>query len=309
MNDVWETVTTVEDESQEEPQPGPSSSSDKKGKRPVRKSRQPVKNSKRLHTNDREEDRDDQVDDEDEEEEDEEDEEITGEPEKLTRVKNAHRGWSARRSNHFGTSVPPFQKPDFVHFSHCNTPYDFFKLFMSDEFVDEVVTCSRWYCGRKDKPDMADKITNNSIRLTQAIMYISGYSVPSNRRMFWENREDAMNILVKKTMARNQFSELIRFTYFTQFVTPDPSDRFWKVRLLFDQLNKSAKLYVMHPEHVSVDEAIVKYFGPHPLKQFMRGKPHRFGYKVMLQDFFSFTYPYIFYVLGTKRFLNRRNIK
>jgi hypothetical protein len=101
-------------------------------------------------------------------------------------------------------------------------------------------------------------------------------------------------------MARNQFSELIRFTYFTQFVTPDPSDRFWKVRLLFDQLNKSAKLYVMHPEHVSVDEAIVKYFGPHPLKQFMRGKPHRFGYKVMLQDFFSFTYPYIFYVLGTK---------
>ena len=52
------------------------------------------------------------------------------------------------------------------------------------------------------------------------------------------------------------------------------------MRYLFDQLNKAAKLYVQHPERVAIDEGVVKYFGPHPLKQFMKGKPHRFGYKV-----------------------------
>lgn len=31
--------------------------------------------------------------------------------------------------------------------------------------------------------------------------------------------------------------------------------------------------------NLSVDESMVKYFGHHPCKQFMRGKPIRFGYK------------------------------
>jgi len=63
-------------------------------------------------------------------------------------------------------------------------------------------------------------------------------------------------------------------------VDPDPEDRFWKVRPLFDHLNSTAKQWVRQNKAVSIDEAIVKYFGPHPLKQYMKGKPHRFGYKV-----------------------------
>jgi hypothetical protein len=76
--------------------------------------------------------------------------------------------------------------------------------------------------------------------------------------------------------------DLIRFTYFVDKVLPDPEDRFWKVRPLFEHTNKMAKKYVKHPENVSVDEGMIKYFGPHPLKQFIRGKPIRFGYKVWM---------------------------
>lgn len=54
------------------------------------------------------------------------------------------------------------------------------------------------------------------------------------------------------------------------------------MRPLFDLLNTTAKKYVQHPERVSVDEGMVKYFGPHPLKQFIRGKPIRFGYKLWI---------------------------
>jgi hypothetical protein len=63
---------------------------------------------------------------------------------------------------------------------------------------------------------------------------------------------------------------------------PDPDDRFWKVRPLYDHLNKMAKKYVVIPENVSIDEGMIKYFGPHPLKQFIRGKPIRFGYKMWI---------------------------
>ena len=68
-------------------------------------------------------------------------------------------------------------------------------------------------------------------------------------------------------------------------VTADPDDRFWKVRLLFTHLNKTAKQYVKIPLKSSIDEGMIKYFGPHPLKQFIRGKPCRFGFKVCFSFF------------------------
>jgi hypothetical protein len=83
-------------------------------------------------------------------------------------------------------------------------------------------------------------------------------------------------------MSRNQFSDHVRFTYFLATVDPDPNDKFWKVRPLFDQLNQTAKQLITQTENVSVDEGMVKYFGPHPLKQYMKGKPHRFGYKIWI---------------------------
>lgn len=170
----------------------------------------------------------------------------------------------------------------------CSTPYDFHKLFLDDNFMEYLVTVSKLYAGRKNKPDVSAKITSSSLRLTMAIMHMTGYISPSNRRMYWEQREDTQNLMVKKAMSRNVFSDLIRSTYFTDKTVPDPQDKYWKVRSLFDQLNKTAKMYVQPPEHVSIDEGIIKYFGPHPLKQYMKGKPHRFGYKVSTFPFYRY---------------------
>jgi hypothetical protein len=199
------------------------------------------------------------------------------------RLHNRDRQWAKNQPSSFGSSVPVFQKeplkavPD-----ECQTPYDFHKLFLSDEFVDNMVRVSRMYAVRKGRPDLPVKITNDSLRVSMAIMYVTGYLTPSNRKMFWEQREDCSNSFVKKAMSRNMFVDIIHHTYFVDTVIPDPDDRFWKVRLLFNHLNKTAKEFVQHPERVCVDEGMVKYFGPHPLKQFIRGKPIRFGYKLWI---------------------------
>jgi len=188
----------------------------------------------------------------------------------------------------FGQNVPDFHEeplkpvPD-----DCKTPYDFYKLFMPDTFVDELVRVSRLYAVKKGRPDLPAKITNNSLRTTQAIMYLTGYLKPSNRLMFWEQRTDTANMLAKKAMSRNLFMDLVRNTYFTDRVTPskpeDPDfDKYWKVRPLFAHINNTARSLVRISEHVSIDEGMIKYFGPHPLKQFIRGKPVRFGYKMWI---------------------------
>ncbi|KAF0296468.1 Tetratricopeptide repeat protein 21B [Amphibalanus amphitrite] len=47
-----------------------------------------------------------------------------------------------------------------------------------------------------------------------------------------------------------------------------------------DMLNESFRKFGVFREELSVDEMLVRYFGHHPLKQFIRGKPIRFGYKM-----------------------------
>ena len=83
--------------------------------------------------------------------------------------------------------------------------------------------------------------------------------------MYWESKPDTSNYLVKDAISKKTFSSIIRHNV---FVTNDlnPNDKFWKVRPLFDQLNQSAQKWVKHPENVCIDEAIIKYYGSHPLK-------------------------------------------
>jgi hypothetical protein len=204
----------------------------------------------------------------------------------LSRTKNTDRRWKSSKPNIFGMSVPEFyEQPLKTLPDGCDTPYDFFKLFVTDEFVDQTVEASQLYAGRKGRVQIQPKLTHNNIRISHAIMYMTGYITPSNRRMYWEKREDSRNSLVAKTMSEANFTNILRNTTFVKTTEADPKDRFWKVRPLFDQINSCAKQWIKHPEKVSIDEAMVKYFGPHPLKQFMRGKPHRFGYKVSFQKF------------------------
>jgi hypothetical protein len=57
------------------------------------------------------------------------------------------------------------------------------------------------------------------------------------------------------------------------------SDKMFKVRPLSDILINKFKQWGVFEENISIDESMVKYYGHHPSKQFIRGKPVRFGYK------------------------------
>jgi len=71
--------------------------------------------------------------------------------------------------------VPPFKKvPD-----DCTIPYHFYKLFLDDSFINKVVASSRVYAAKKNRPDVVEKLTRDSIRVSQAIMHLSGYLSPS----------------------------------------------------------------------------------------------------------------------------------
>jgi len=277
LNSAGEVVNTVDDDTAAEPKPGPSRT------RGQKRQRQQEMQDKGEEEGDQEGNEEEGVEEGEVEEGEVEEGEAEEEPsqKKLKRTHNRDRIWKKVKPSIFGMSVPDFFSPDMkVLPDNCTTPYDYFNLFLDDEFVEQIMTVSKIYCVRKNRPEVQVKLTPDNYRVSVAIMFLTGYLTPSNKRMFWEQREDTENLFVRNAMSRNTFFEMMANTYFVETVDPDPKDTYWKVRPLFDHLNKTAKQWVTQSERLSVDEAIIKYFGPHPLKQFIRGKPHRFGYKV-----------------------------
>ncbi len=197
--------------------------------------------------------------------------------EKLSRLGNKDRIWSRTEAADYGSKIPPFVSdpaPTPVP-AESVTPYHFFRLFISDSLINDLVIKSRLYCTRKGG-EKEHLITADNLLTSMAIMFMTGYTVPARRRMYWETREDTSNDMVKKSMARNLFEDVIRFTYFVDPAEEkDDTDAFWKVRPLFNHMNEMAKQFIAQPEYVSIDESMVRYFGPHPLKQTIREKPDR----------------------------------
>ena len=218
-----ELVVRQDDESDDEDEPGPSSSF----ARPLTRQKRPLESSS----------------DEDEDEpgpsssfacpltrqkrpleveSDSDDEDLPvgrEELEQLPQKKNIERVWHTSMPKIFGMAVPDVEdQPLKILPEEVKSPYDFFTLFLTDQFVDKVVEMSKAYAVQKDKPDLLPKLTHNNIRLSHAIMYMTGYISPSNRRMYWEEREDTRNTLAKQAMSRTTFEELLKNTHFTDKV-------------------------------------------------------------------------------------------
>ena len=55
-----------------------------------------------------------------------------------------------------------------------------------------------------------------------------------------------------------------------------------KVEPLYQLLNEKFQRYGIFHENLSINESMVPYFGRHSCKQFIRGKPIRFDYKIWM---------------------------
>lgn len=84
---------------------------------------------------------------------------------------------------------------------------------------------------------------------------------------------------VSNAMSRNRYYEIKKYLHFADNSNLDKCDKMFKVRPLITKLNKKFQQFGIFHSNLSIDEAMVKYFGHHSSKQFIRGKPVRFGYK------------------------------
>jgi len=108
----------------------------------------------------------------------------------------------------------------------------------------------------------------------------SGYHTIPQRKMLWEQQQDCHNNLVAGAIRRDEADAVLKSLHFRDNTKID-EDCYFKVRPIFENLNKAAQhKYFLESPKYSVDEIMIPYFGRHHTKQFIYGKPVRFGFKV-----------------------------
>ncbi|XP_068233359.1 piggyBac transposable element-derived protein 3-like [Palaemon carinicauda] len=113
----------------------------------------------------------------------------------------------------------------------------------------------------------------------EVIVFYHRYHTLPSRRLYWSLDADVGVELVAKAMSRDRFEEILRFLPSTDNQALNKDDKLVTIRPLMNHLNtKFAMAYPMD-QHISLDEAMIEYFGRHGCKQCILNKPVRFGFK------------------------------
>lgn len=183
--------------------------------------------------------------------------------------------WIKNRDIHETNTVFPEQ--NYSNYRNMNA-IELLELFLDDEVINFLVDESNKYALFINSPD--PHITLDEMRCFLGILVNSGYNSVPSRRSFWDSGEDLKNQMVYKAMRRDRFESIMRFLHCSDNTKLDKADKMTKLRP-FINLLKSRFIHHFVPEReIDYDESMVEYFGKHGCKQYIRGKPIRFGYKV-----------------------------
>uniref|UniRef100_A0A1Y1LG12 PiggyBac transposable element-derived protein domain-containing protein n=1 Tax=Photinus pyralis TaxID=7054 RepID=A0A1Y1LG12_PHOPY len=159
---------------------------------------------------------------------------------------------------------------------HSNTPLELFQLFFDKEVMNLLCFHTNNYAKYNNSPG---DITVDEIYCFVGALILSGYVRLPKRFMYWETADDCHNNLIATAISRDRFTYIMKNLHCCDNNFLNASDKFAKVRPLFNSLNERFLEFCPSEETYCVDEAMIPYYGRHPTKQFIRGKPIRWGYK------------------------------
>ncbi|XP_028658906.1 piggyBac transposable element-derived protein 2-like [Erpetoichthys calabaricus] len=161
-----------------------------------------------------------------------------------------------------------------------HNPVQLFEEFFSPEIYDLI--CKETVRYSTDfRNDHEFHTSTEEVKVFLGILIITGYHKVPSEADYWSDAEDLVVPIVKNAMSRNRFQKLKSYIHFVDNSTADSNigDQSFKVKPLFELLNENFCKFGYFTPNISIDEMIVKYYGRNSLKQFIKGKPIRFGYK------------------------------
>ena len=171
-------------------------------------------------------------------------------------------------------------EPHIIHNIRNNnlSPVDLFRLCFDDNIMGHICIESKTYAAQKGEPQF--DLSVDELYKYFGILLLSGYIKMPFRRMYWKTKPDSHCSLVSKSMSRNRFEKIHQYLHFNDNMKIDSNDKVYKIRPIFNHFNNCfQQFYLPLGDSYSLHEAMEPYYGHHSMKQFIRGKPIRYGFK------------------------------
>ncbi|GFN83839.1 PiggyBac transposable element-derived protein 3 [Plakobranchus ocellatus] len=163
--------------------------------------------------------------------------------------------------------------------NELKTPYMYFKDLITDAMIDNVSTQSNFY--GLSKSDIELKTTNKEIEIFIGLYLRMGLMKAHCVRAYWafETRYPP----VADEMPRNRFEILARHIHFCENTAISEErkkdDKIWKVRSWVEGFRGNLEK-IPPAQNQSVDEIMVAFKGRSGIKQYLRNKPRKWGFKL-----------------------------
>ena len=148
---------------------------------------------------------------------------------------------------------------------------------MFKNILDHLVVETNRFAQQSNNPSF--KIEENEMRNFIGLLFLSAYNIRLNLRDYWSKSFDLEGKAFSECMSRNRFIQ-IKSMFHGANNQSLGDNKMAKVSPVYDILNESLRMFGVVHENLSINESMVPYFGRHSCKQFIRGKPIRFRYKL-----------------------------
>lgn len=155
-------------------------------------------------------------------------------------------------------------------------PMELFGLFFNESLVADLCHFTNLYASQNNR--MGD-VKKSEMWCFLVVLILSGYNQLPRKHMYWENSSDTKNDLVRNAISRDRFRFIMQNIHCCDNNNLRANDKFAKIRPFIKALNTTFLEFAPLEEAHSIDESMIPYFGRHGSKQFIRGKPIRWGYK------------------------------
>lgn len=160
-------------------------------------------------------------------------------------------------------------------------PMSYFKYFMTDQILEDIVRESNLYASQKEPAIDLNLTQDELLKFIGTVLHMSCVKIP-NTRLYWSS--DVGLEPIKRAFCVNRWEQIKNNLHFSENATApsrnDPEyDRTFKIRPFLEAVRQRFITIPME-ENLCVDEQMIPTKGRTSFLQYMKAKPHKWGYKV-----------------------------
>lgn len=191
--------------------------------------------------------------------------------------------WKSGKDNEFTNNIPCFQGNSTVNVEG-DIPIAFFEKLFPDTLLQDILNETIRYAYANNEFNFT--LTIQELKAFLGVNIMMTYIKYPSSRMYWSSISALRMDFIANTISCNRFEEIKRNLHFADNAEKEnlKGDKFWKIRPLLDVLHTTFHDAKSDEENQSIDEMVIPFKGRSTLKQYIKNKPKKWGFKVWVRS-------------------------